>query len=55
MEHGEEKSDSNMDDLISKVRHIKNLMGATNLTSEKSVDIKGTGLSCFQYFIYRIK
>ncbi|XP_073981876.1 GRIP and coiled-coil domain containing 88 kDa [Rhodnius prolixus] len=40
MEHGEEKSDSNMDDLISKVRHIKNLMGATNLTSEKSVDIK---------------
>uniref|UniRef100_A0A069DZE9 Putative myosin class ii heavy chain n=1 Tax=Panstrongylus megistus TaxID=65343 RepID=A0A069DZE9_9HEMI len=40
MEHGEEKSDSNVDDLISKLRHIKNLIDTTNLTSEKPVDIK---------------
>ncbi|KAK9511618.1 hypothetical protein O3M35_000242 [Rhynocoris fuscipes] len=40
MEHGEEKSDSNMDDIISKLRNIKKLIDTVNVTSEKPIDIK---------------
>jgi hypothetical protein len=41
MEHGEEKGDTSLDELIQKLKLIKTQLDSANLISEKPVDITG--------------